>query len=170
MNKSGEPIEIRPIGEESIAEILSVYQACEDFLALGPVATASLEMVRSDLEMSKSQGGEFCGIYFEDKPMIGVVDFIRGDYQGRSDAAFISLLMLARSFRKRGIGSRVMDRVEGEIRKTPGVTTIFSGVQVNNPLAIRFWRNRGYAVISGPDLMADQTTVFHLEKKILQGG
>ena len=56
--------------------------------------------------------------------------------------------------------------MEAEIRKDDRITTIESGVQVNNPNAIRFWQRRGYRIISGPTLMPDQTTVFALRKDL----
>jgi hypothetical protein len=50
---------IRPVvqSEPELRRVLAVYQQCEDFLALGPVATASLEMVKADLALSQQEGG-----------------------------------------------------------------------------------------------------------------
>jgi RimJ/RimL family protein N-acetyltransferase len=168
MSRCDEPFAIREIGVESIDDLLEVYRACEDFLALGPVPTASLEMIRQDMEISQSEGGTFCGIILNPGLIIGVVDFVRKDYERRNDSACISLLMLAKNFRNQGLGSKVLERVESEIRKDPDVTRIQAGAQVNNPGAIRFWQARGYRIISGPERMKDQTTVYHLEKKLKQ--
>ncbi len=161
---------IQPVWEENIGDLLFVYKECEDFLALGPVAIASEDMVRSDLRISESEGGMFCGIYLHREAMIGVVDFVPKNFHGQSDTAFIALLMLKKSFRNRGIGSRVVKLIESEIRKDQGVVRILGGVQVNNPTAIRFWQNRGYQIISGPERMADQTTVYRLEKQFPKAG
>jgi ribosomal protein S18 acetylase RimI-like enzyme len=157
-------LEIRAVDGTGVEEIFGVYKACEDFLALGPVAAASREMVRADLEMSKSMGGEFCGISLRDGPLVGVLDFVPGNFRGQADTAYIALLMLGLSFRRRGIGSRVLALVESEVRKDPRVARIRIGVQVNNPSAIRFWQNRGFHIYAGPELLADQTTVYRLEK------
>jgi ribosomal protein S18 acetylase RimI-like enzyme len=54
--------------------------------------------------------------------------------------------------------------VEQEIHREGRAQVIFSGVQVNNPRAIRFWQRMGYAVISGPQDMGDGTTAFRLRK------
>jgi hypothetical protein len=74
--------------------------------------------------------------------------------------------MIALPFRRRGIGKAVVNAVESEIRKDSRITAIFSGVQVNNPPAIQFWQKNGYKIISGPELMPDQTTVFGLRKDL----
>ncbi len=166
-----ELITLRTAGEENLAGLLDVYRECEDFLALGPVAKASAEMVQSDLETSKREGGTVvCGIYLPGEGMIGVADFVPGNFRGQSDVGYIALLMVKKSFRNRGIGRRALELVESEIRKDPRVRCIRAGVMVNNPMAIRFWRSHGYEIVSGPELLADQTTVFRLEKKFEKTG
>jgi ribosomal protein S18 acetylase RimI-like enzyme len=157
-------LEIRSITQVDLGAVLNVYRQCEDFLALGPVSTASMEMVLADLELSRREGGNFCGIYTPDGKMVGIVDYVASNFEGNPHTAFLSLLMIAAPFRKHGIGQVVVTAVENEIRKNPQVTTIRSGVQVNNPQAIRFWQRNGYRIVSGPELMPDQTTVFGLQK------
>jgi ribosomal protein S18 acetylase RimI-like enzyme len=157
---------IRPVTEKDLPAILHVYQDCEDFLALGPVAKASMDMVRKDLEISKEEGGIFCGIYAEAGNMIGIVDFVLNNYQGNAGVAYLSLLMIDSSFRDQGVGKAVFDAVENEIRKDPLVTIIRAGVQVNNPQAVHFWQRRGFSIVSEPKLMPDQTTVFELSKEL----
>ncbi len=163
-------MEIRPAGEEDIEGLFTVYKECEDFLALGPVAKASLEMVRADLEMSRTMGGEFCGIYLPEGTMAGVLDFVPGNFRGQPDTAYIALLMIRQSFRHKGIGARVLELVESKVREDPRVTRIRIGVMVNNPPAIQFWQNRGFVIYGGPELLADQTTVYRLEKKLPAAG
>jgi ribosomal protein S18 acetylase RimI-like enzyme len=158
--------EIRPVSQDSLDAVLEVYRLCEDFLALGPVATASMEMVRNDIEISKEEGGLFCGIYTPDGKMIGVLDYVPNNYQGNPQAAYLSLLMIAAPFRNQGIGKAVVNAVENEIRKDAKVTVIFSGVQVNNPGGLRFWQRNGYRIVSEPKLHPDQTTAVDLQKDI----
>ncbi|MGB7539259.1 MAG: GNAT family N-acetyltransferase [Anaerolineales bacterium] len=165
-----EVLEIRAVDEAGVEEIFGVYIECEDFLALGPVATASLEMIRADLEMSKIMGGEFCGIYLRDGTLVGVLDFVPGNFRGQPDTAYIALLMLRLSFRRRGLGARVLELVEAEVRKDPRISRIRIGVMVNNPSAIQFWQNRGFILYGGPELLADKTTVYRLEKKFPEAG
>ena len=57
---------IRPVGKDEVGAVLKVYQQCEDFLALGPVPTASRDTVVEDIERSRESGGVFCGIYTAD--------------------------------------------------------------------------------------------------------
>ncbi len=159
-------LEIRPITQEDWNAILEVYRQCEDFLALGPVATASLEMVLKDIEISEQQGGIFCGIYAPEGKMVGIVDYVAGNWEGDPRTACLSLLMIAAPFRSQGIGAAVVEAVEDEIGKDAQITTIFSGVQVNNPQAIKFWQRHGYRIVSGPTLFPDQTTAFGLRKDL----
>ncbi len=158
--------EIRPVTPDELEVILDVYRQCEDFLALGPVATASMEMVEKDIELSHSQDGIFCGIYTAGNEMIGVLDYTPSGWKGDPQAAYISLLMMAASWRNKGIGKAVVEAFEHEIRQNPRITTVYAGVQVNNPLAIRFWQANGYCIISGPILYPDQTTAFDLKKQL----
>ncbi len=160
-------LSIRPITNGDLGAILDVYQQCEDFLALGPVATASMDMVLADIALSRRDGGVFCGIYDADGTMVGVLDFIPRGFEGDAHAASLSLLMISRPYRGQGIGQTVVRLFEDEIRKDAQVTTILSGVQVNNPQAIRFWQKNGYRIVSGPELMPDQTTVFALRKDFI---
>lgn len=160
--------EIRPIVRDDLPAVLEVYQQCEDFLALGPVATASMDMVLKDLEISEHAGGIFCGIFALDGRLMGVVDYVPAPLEGDPCAADLSLLMIAAPCRGQGLGTAVVEAVEQEIRKDARVTSIHSGVQVNNPQAIKFWQRHGYRIINGPQLMPDQTTVFSLRKDFLQ--
>jgi ribosomal protein S18 acetylase RimI-like enzyme len=159
-------LEIRPVRPEELKAVLQVYRQCEDFLALGPVATASIEMVLSDLEISKGNGGIFYGIYTADASMIGVLDTVQAGFEGERRAANLTLLMIAAPYRGRGIGKAVVQAWEAEIRKDPQVDRILSGVQVNNPGAIRFWQRMGYRIVSEPKLHPDGTTAVDLRKDL----
>jgi hypothetical protein len=68
-------LDIHPVTPEHYQAILEVYRLCEDFLALGPVATASMEMVIKDLEISKDECGIFCGIHLTDGTPTSVLRF-----------------------------------------------------------------------------------------------
>jgi hypothetical protein len=88
--------EMHPIAQDKLAEVLDVCRQCEDFLALGPAPTASMEMVLNDIEHSQKEGGAFCGIYdAANGRMIGIVDCVPGNFEGKPQAAFLSLLMIA---------------------------------------------------------------------------
>lgn len=156
--------EVRTITQDDLDSVLDLYRQCEDFLALGPERTASMAMVLKDIEISQSEGGVFCGVYAVDGRMIGVVDFVLSNFEGDPHIAFISLLMISPSFRKRGIGTTIVELIENEIRKDARVTAILSAVQVNNPQALQFWQKNGYRIVGGPELQPDQTTTFRLQK------
>jgi ribosomal protein S18 acetylase RimI-like enzyme len=158
--------EIRPVDRENLEAVLAVYRGCEDFLALGPIAVASMGMVLTDLMLSQGEGGVFCGIHRADGEMIGVVDYVPQGYHGDPLAAYLALLMIAAPHRSQGIGGAVVAAVEDEIRKDGRVTVIWSGVQVNNPQAIRFWQRQGYRIVSEPKLHSDGTTAVDLRKDL----
>jgi ribosomal protein S18 acetylase RimI-like enzyme len=166
MVTGGGPFRVRAVTPEDEPAILEVYRACEDFLALGPVPTASMAMVLQDLETSRREGGTYLAIFGTEGKMIGVVDYIPGGFEGKSHIAFLSLLMIALPFRRRGVGTAVVDLVEREIRKNPQVYAIQSAVQANNPSALQFWLKNGYAVVGGPEFRPDKTTVYRLQKAL----
>ena len=154
---------IRTVTPDDYQAILEVYRQCEDFLALGPQPKASLEMVLKDIKEARVEGGIFRGIYTYGR-MVGVVSYVLGNFEGKRQNAFISLLMIAAPCRGKGIGTEIVQRIEKEILMNPGIKTILLGVQVNNPNAIRFWQRNGYCIFGGPELRPDKTTVFRLRQ------
>ena len=158
---------IRTLTENDLPVILDVYRNCADFLALGPVPTASADMVRQDMALSAEIGGRFCGIFNSSDTMMGVVDFLAEGFEGNPRHAFIELLMIAQPYRSQGLGAAVVACVEAEIRRHPHVTAILSGVQVNNPAAIRFWRRMGYRIVSNAEALPDGTTAYRLRKSLV---
>lgn len=163
------PIEIIPVAGSDLEAVLEIYRQCEDFLALGPVALASPEMVLEDIRHSREEGGIYCVIRHRELGPVGVVDYIPGGFCGDPGQGFISLLMVGRPFRNTGLGSQVLGAVEERIVSGSAIRAIGSGVQINNPRAIRFWQRHGYRITSGPRHMADGTDAFDLRKEIAPG-
>jgi ribosomal protein S18 acetylase RimI-like enzyme len=170
----GEDFIIRPIlsdKAEDLAAVLRVYLACEDFLSLGPVAYASPEMVMADLELSRREGGLFCGIHAAADglepggSMVGLIDYVAAGWEGDPGLAFLSLLMIIPQQRGRGLGGQVVQALEAAIR-AEGVHFIESAVQVNHPQGIRFWQGQGYKIISKPEPQPDGTITYRLRKEI----
>ncbi len=160
---------IRPIdgSEADLMAVLEVYRQCEDFLALGPVATASLEMVQSDLKLSKEGGAVFHVICSKKTGEVwGIVDFTLAGFEGDAHLASLGLLMIAAPHRGKGLGAAVVRAVEQAIREDGRARAIDSGVQVNNPQAIRFWQRMGYQIISGATPMPDGTVCYRLWKTV----
>jgi ribosomal protein S18 acetylase RimI-like enzyme len=154
--------------EEELEAVLRVYRQCEDFLALGPVAAASMAMVRADLVLSREEGCVFHGIYDRRSgEMIGIVDFSTAGFEGVEEHANLSLLMIAAPYRGQGLGRAVVEAVEEAILADGRARAILSGVQVNNPQGIRFWQRMGYEIVSGPRDMGDGTTAFALRKTLM---
>jgi ribosomal protein S18 acetylase RimI-like enzyme len=160
--------QIRAVTEADLPDILRIYRQCEDFLALGPAPKASLSMVITDLNLSRAQGGQYCGIYLPGGDLVGVLDTIPQGFEGEPHTAFIELLMIAAPYRGSGLGAAVVQWLENSLCEEFGIHVIRAAVQVNNPWAIRFWRRQGYQIVSEPTLQPDQTVVYQLTKE-LQG-
>jgi ribosomal protein S18 acetylase RimI-like enzyme len=158
--------ELRRLTLDDLETALEVYRACEDFLALGPVPTASPEMVRRDIRHSLASGGSYCGIFSPDGAILGVVDFLPQGFAGSPACAFIELLMISPPYRRHGLGQAVVRRVENEISRNPAVFWIYSAVQVNHPAAIQFWQSQDYTVSTAPEPQPDGTTTFRLSKRL----
>jgi ribosomal protein S18 acetylase RimI-like enzyme len=159
-------LEIHPIAQDDLDAILEVYEQCADFLAVCQCPPASMEMVLADLALSRAEGGVFCGIYSENGTMIGVLDYVPCDYHGAPDTAYLELLMIAAPHRKHGIGKAVVAAVENEIRKNAQVTTIVSGVAVNNRQAVQFWQRNGYRIVGEPKDYPGQGLGYDLRKDL----
>ncbi|MBN2533704.1 MAG: GNAT family N-acetyltransferase [Spirochaetales bacterium] len=158
-------LEIRPVKTDEMETVFQIYRECEDFLELGPVPKASMDMVIADIDSSKEENRFYCGI-IENKIMAGIIDFCSGNYSDKPNQAYLALLMIAKPYRKRGLGTRVVTLIESEIIKNKKIEYIYSGVQVNNGEAIKFWKRNGYQIYAGPELMEDRTIVYHLRKRV----
>lgn len=161
--------DIKPVTPTDYPAVLEVYRQCEDFLALGPVAKASMDVVHRDIREAQMEDGVFCGI-FSGAKMIGVLSFVPSRFEFRPVDAFILLLMLASPYRKQGIGGDIVKSLEKQLCTHARIRSIVSWVQVNNPGAIRFWEKHGYQKFGGPELRSDLTKVYHLRKDIERGG
>ena len=161
---------LRPIDRRDpavLAALLEVYRQCEDFLALGPQAQATLKMVLADLDAAQAAGRLYCGIYTgPSDELIGVVDCLPSGFEGEPQHAFLELLMIARPYRRHGLGSQIVADLEAEIRKDSRVNAIRLGVQVNNPGALAFWERCGFRIIRPAERQPDTTIAYLMEKHL----
>lgn len=155
-------LQIRPISEDGLASTLGVYRQLEDFLALGPVPTASMKMVMIDIANSRAHDGIYCGIWDQSGVQIGVLDFCLEADKG----ATLSLLMISKSYRNRGHGKRIVLCLESYLKRKYGIEEIRSGVQVNNTGGIIFWRKMGFEISNTPMDMGDGTVAYEMRKRI----
>ena len=158
-------ISIRLYKNEDKNDVFSVYKECEDFLSLGPLPIASNNMVEEDLRYSINNNGRFCVILYGDR-VIGIVDYIPFGYKDKLDNSYISLLMVAKNYRNKGIGSVALIKVEEIIKKNLNIKNIYTSVQTNNTKALLFWIRQGYIRISEAELQEDTTIVYHFKKDI----
>ncbi len=159
----GPGLSVRPATDDDLPSVLEVYRQCEDFLALGPVPRASLEMVMTDIAHSKKDGGRFCVIRDVAGAIVGVLDFIP---RSRAGTAFLTLLMIAAPYRRRGLGTALLAALESHLKRTAGVRVVESGVQVSNNTGIGFWKKRGFRIGRRARRMSDGTTAYHMSKRI----
>jgi ribosomal protein S18 acetylase RimI-like enzyme len=161
----GKYFTIQKIDESYVDEVFEVYRLCEDFLSLGPVPYASRQMVLDDFELSKDMGGIFCGIFVEGD-MVGIVDFVLKNYDDNPENAYLSLLMISKPYRRRGIGREIVRTIEEEILKNKSIKAILAGVQTNNAPGIAFWTSMGYKIASSARLLPDTTIAYDLRKDV----
>lgn len=158
---SAATFEIRPLADHELKSTLEVYKQCEDFLALGPVPFASMEMVQADIDHSKKENGVYCGIWNKDNKQIGVIDFIPEVEKG---IAVLSLLMISKQYRYNGIGTAIVESLEAYLKMNYKTQIIQSGVQINNEPGIKFWKRRGFILENEAKDMGDGTTAFQMIK------
>jgi len=151
-----------PVDENNMISILDVYYQSEDFLSLGPISKASMKMVKDDMEHSKYENGCYCYIRNSLGHMVGVLDFIPNTKE--SDVSFLSLLMIAAPYRRKGYGKAVVIALEKYLIKLYKTTQIKSAVQINNIDAIKFWRKMGYHISKNPKNRPDGTVVYSISK------
>jgi len=155
---------LSPLLENQHIQALAVYQACEDFLALGREPQASAAMVAADRQYSIRQGGIYCGIWLSEI-MVGVLDYIPLHHEGRAQSAFINLLLIAAPWRGRGLGRSIITWLETHLAGSD-IDQIWTAVQVNNPAALAFWQRCGYVIKTAPARQADGTTTQLLAKPL----
>jgi ribosomal protein S18 acetylase RimI-like enzyme len=155
-------LRIRVPSADDIVAILQIYRECEDFLSLGPVPTASMQMVLDDMDHSQRVKGVFCCILDAAGRHVGVLDFVP---ESRPRTAYLALLMIARKYRSRGCGTEVVCELESYLKRAYGTELIESGVQVNNPIAVRFWKRCGFTIGTEAEAQDDGTVAYEMYKR-----
>ena len=153
---------VSTIDERDLPTLFEIYKQCEDFLALGPVPVASMQMVRADIEHSRAENGQYCAIRDGQDQIIGVLDFIAKSEDHCTGV--LSLLMIGIPWRGKGYGRAVVHALEAYLRKNHGIERMDAGVQTNNGAAIRFWKSVGYQLSTEPCNMPDRTVVYSMTK------
>jgi len=156
-------MKIKPFETINLISTLEVYKQCEDFLSLGPVPYASMEMVQTDIDNSVNSKGIFCCIWNESEKQIGVLDFIPEVEIG---IAFLDLLMISKQYRYNGIGTSIVKELAVYLKEKYHTKIIKSGVQTNNSIGINFWKKNGFILESIPKDMNDGTVAFQMKKTI----
>ena len=146
----------------NINAILEVYIESEDFLSLGPKNKASIEMVNSDINYSKSHGYKYYEIKIENET-IGICDFCISGFEDIEENGYINLIMIKENKRNMGYGKLILGNIEKEIAHCK-TNKIIAFVQTNNMKAIKFWENNGYQKTSNEILNEDMTIVYRMEK------
>ncbi|MDO9391744.1 MAG: GNAT family N-acetyltransferase [bacterium] len=125
-----------------------------------------MDMVKADIDHSKKENGLFCGIFDLKETMVGIIDFVPSMFEGKPENAFISLIMVAKPYRNKGLGRKATEVVISKIKEDPQVRVVLSAVQTNNERAIKYWESLGFDIIGGPELRPDKTVVYQLSKNL----
>lgn len=157
-------LRVQPISRQDLGKALEIYKQVEDFLSLGPVPIATMEMVLADIKHSQHENGIYCGIWKNLGDLLGILDFI----PGTGKIAALSLLMIAKPFQKHGYGRSIVRNLEASVKSTYGTEKILSGVQINNEAGIIFWKKMGYQIDDEPQDMGDGTTAYAMSKEIAE--
>jgi ribosomal protein S18 acetylase RimI-like enzyme len=150
------------LDEARAPELQAFYEQCRDYLELvtgappGPDEAASL---LRDVPPGKGHEDKFViGLFDAPGHLVGVLDVIR-DYPRRREW-YLSLLLFGPSSRGRGLGERVVRRLEEWVRTLDG-RAIHLIVQEQNPRAIAFWKRMGFEVRGmGKQQLARRENVF----------
>lgn len=144
--------------------ILKIYEQSRDFLSLGPISNASMEMVLKDIKHSKEEKGKYCGIWDLKGNLMGIVDFVPLLADGES--SFLSLIIISVDYRDKGLGSKVVQALEQYLKTRYSVKRILSAVQTTNRKAICFWKKCGYTVETILEKRRDETVIFKMGKEL----
>ena len=112
-------LKVATVNDSEISALLEVYKQCEDFLALGPVSEASVQMIKEDIASSRREGGQYCAIRNGQGLTVGVIDFIANTE--RTDTSFLLLLMIAAPWRNKGYGKTVLTSLEQYLKRSYGI-------------------------------------------------
>jgi RimJ/RimL family protein N-acetyltransferase len=143
-----ERLEIRPLAPSDYSSALTVYRQSPGFIVElnGHLPkTITLSMVEEEAQEAAAHGALYCGISLRDsEEMIGIATFERSHHAGKSDTAWIALLMIAEPFHHRGYGKEAYHAVEKFIFADGLVRQIGLGVLPGNTEGREFWRIMGY--------------------------
>jgi ribosomal protein S18 acetylase RimI-like enzyme len=135
------------LDESRRAELQAFHEECADYLELvtgEPPGPHEAEALLSELPPGKAPDDKFVvGLFDAPGHMVGVLDVIR-DYP-KPGEWYLGLLMFGPSSRGRGLGDRVVHRLEDWIRAQGG-SAMHLIVQEQNPGALRFWERMGFQV------------------------
>ena len=155
---------VSTVDEGDVPALLEVYKQCEEFLALGPVPVASVQMVQADIDHSRDENGQYCMIREGRGRIIGVVDFTAKSEEVHTSE--LLLLMIAAPWRGKGYGQAVVRALEAYLKKNYGTVRVVSWVQTNNPKAICFWQRLGFHLSMEPLDQPDGTVTRMMSKVV----
>ena len=155
--------------EGEIAEIERVLEEAPTY-CINVSSNLSSPEDRKELFSAIAPGKEFqdkfvFGIYLNDY-MIGCIDLCRG-FPDESTVT-LGLLLLSENHQRKGLGTKVYNKLEEIIKTWKNINKIRIGVLVSNKEVLPFWKNLGYTeVIRKPYKHGDiETEVITLEKPI----
>ena len=157
-----ETLTLRPAAAEDTPGILALYARPGAYLVTAPLPNPSSQVVSAALERAAQAQGLYC-VFELAGSVVGAIEFIPAGYQQEVRTAGVQQLLIQPG--QPGLDSAALDVLEAMLIAWH-VVQVCVDVHFNNPAALRFWQGRGYGIIGGPELQADQAVVYHLAKSL----
>jgi RimJ/RimL family protein N-acetyltransferase len=136
---------VKLLQSEDAAILQALLEKCADYSLLvtgsPPGPTAATSLLADHPEGKSAKDKIVTGIFTAKQELVGVLDAIR-DYPAQDDW-WLGLLLLAPTYRHRGLGQRVYRSFERWAGRC-GARSIYLGVIEENQGATRFWQKAGF--------------------------
>lgn len=138
------------VGPNNAAEVYAVYHQSPTYFGLIGMDPPELADVERELSALAADTRRRALLLYLDKQPVAYLDY-KLDYPLPHEAA-ISLLLVAESRQRKGIGTQVVAQLEQQLTGKTG--RLYAVVYGHNPPASRFWKSLGYHYLKdgGPAL------------------
>ena len=148
MSLDSDELEITPITPEDYPEAFEVFKNSAHFLvdiSGEPRNNLNPGRVTQEAANALQHRAVFAGIRLKKTRRIaGLAVYEPSNHEGRSQLAWIALLMISEPYQLRGYGRSACRLIEQAIFADPDIQSIRMGVLANNTGALKFWHKMGY--------------------------
>jgi len=154
----GKDFEIRPLTACKLDSAVQVYRHSGEGYRAGSVTG---QTVLEDMDLSRAEGGIFCGIYNQEDDLVGVVDFVPAGFSGLPDSACVRSLKISAEFQGKGWAGKTLERLEEELKKDGSLKWIWSCFRDDCPDWKEFSTRHGYRLVD-----EEERSRFHLPEDV----